>query len=566
MKEQPVQTLTRGGFAKAGTSLQFNTGDWRLARPEHRPKEPPCGVACPAGEIPRDYLAKVAEGDLRAAWETLVSANPLPAVTGRVCHHPCENACNRALYDDAIAIHGVERFLGDRAIAEGWNYPANQPPRGAPRVAVVGAGPAGLSAAYHLLRRGLTPTVFEAQPEAGGLLRSVLPPYRLPRAVLDRELERLLAIGIALRPSTRLGRDVSLDELRMDFRAVFLAPGTARPRQWSVDGVAPGDLHSGIDLLKEWISIGAIPVYRKVAIVGGGNTAIDLARLMKFSGAEEVDVVTFQALPGPGVSAADAMSAAPREILQALEEGVVIHDRRGIRRLIMHGGSVVGVELVHMKEMEEPGGRRRLVSFEGTETVLEVDQVIPAIGQEVDAAGFEGVLDNAFFAPDRFGRLARHDGVFAGGDARGGGGTVSGAIGDGRRAAMAIHAYIEGVQLPHEAIPQPIPYGELNLNYFDRAERADAPIVEPAKRSIAGEIEGSLTHGEVASEAGRCFSCGQCMACDNCWTLCPDNAVLKADGGPAGRWRYIFDYDHCKGCGVCAHECPAGFIAMVDET
>ncbi len=563
MNKQLMQTLTRGGFAKAGTSLTFNTGDWRLKRPEVRPAEPPCGVACPAGENPRDYLAKVAEGDLCAAWETLVGANPLPAITGRVCHYPCESACNRGLYDEAIAIHSVERFLGDRAIAEGWNYPAKPPPSSAPRVAVVGAGPAGLSAAYHLIRCGLLPIVFEAEPEAGGLLRSVLPPYRLPRTVLDRELERLLAIGIAFQSNTRLGRDVSIDELRADFRAVFLAPGAGRPRRWSVDGAAPGDLRSGINLLKEWISIGAIPAYRRVAIVGGGNTAIDLARLMKFGGAGEVHVITFQVLPGPGVSAADAMSAAPREILQALEEGVVIHDRRGIRRLIMRDGAVVGAEIVHMKEMQEPDGRRRLVAFEGTETVLKVEQVIPAVGQEVNATGFEGVLDNAFFAPDRFGRLARHRGIFAGGDARGGGGTVSGAIGDGRRAALAIKAYIEGAEHPHEQVLQPIAYGELNINYFDRAERADPQIVEPAKRSASVEIEGSLTHDCVAFEAGRCFSCGQCMTCDNCWTLCPDNAVLKADGA---HWRYVFDYDHCKGCGVCAHECPTGFIAMLSET
>lgn len=567
MKEVLMETLTRGSFAKAGSSLRFKTGDWRLSHPEHRHRDAPCAIACPAGEDPQGYLAKAAQGDLRSAWEVLVKANPMPAVSGRVCDHPCENACNRGSYDQAIAIHSVERFLGDSAIAQAWNYPVQKPLASAPEVAIVGAGPAGLSAAYHLVRRGYKATVFEAQPEAGGLLRSALPPYRLPRTVLDKELERLLATGILFQPGMRLGRDLSLDELRANFRAVFVAPGTGRPRAWSVDGARPGDLRNGIDLLKEWISIGATPSYRRVAIVGGGNTAIDLARILKFSGVLEVHVITFQALPGPGVDRADAMSAAPREIMQAVEEGVMIHDCRGVHRLILRGDAVVGVEIVHMKELERPGGRRELVSFEGTETVLKVDQVIPAIGQLIDPVGFESLLGtNAFFTLDEFGQPAGHAGIFAGGDALRPGGSVSGAIGDGRRAAMAIRSYVEGLDRPHDHARRPIGFGELNVNYFDHAARAEVPIVAPEGRSASVEIEGALLRNGLDNEARRCFSCGECMACDNCWTLCPDNSVLKTHSAGDGNWRYVFDYDHCKGCGICAHECPVGFIAMVDES
>ncbi len=560
-----METLTRGSFARASTSIRFNTGSWRSSRPEHRPQAAPCASACPAGENPQAYLAKVADEELRNAWEMLVRTNPLPAISGRVCPYPCESHCNRAAYDEGIAIHGVERFLGERAIAEGWSYPVRKPAADAPEIAIVGGGPAGLSCAYHLASLGCKPTVFEAQPQPGGLLRSALPPYRLLRNVLDAELERLLSVGIAFRPNVRVGRDTSVEELRADFRAVFLAPGNNRPRRWSINGTQPADLRSAIDLLKEWISIGAMPTCERVAIVGGGNTAIDLARVMKFGGAE-VHVITFQALPGPGVNPAEAMSATPREIRQAIEEGVIVHDRRGVRRLMMRGDSVVAVEIVHMQELKGADGRRRPVAFEGTETVLKVDQVIPAIGQVVEPLGFERLLGgNAFFRTDSSGALAGHPGIFAGGDAGGSGGTVSAAIGDGRRVALRIRAYLEGSNPPRLESTQPIGVSALNLNYFAHAARADIAVRAPEARSPQEEIEASLSHEGVTHEARRCFSCGECMACDNCWTLCPDNSVLKTRNTAEGRWDYVFDYDHCKGCGICAHECPVGFIAMREE-
>lgn len=567
VNEAAMQTLTRGSFAKAATSLGFNTGEWRTSRPVHHHRTAPCAVGCPAGENPQAYIALMAQDNPRGAWEMLVRANPMPAITGRVCPHPCESRCNRGAYDESIAIHSVERFLGDQSIEKGWNFPVARPPAGAPPVAIIGAGPAGLSAAYHALRLGLSPTLFEADPNAGGLLRSALPLYRLPRDVLDAELERLLAMAIVFRPNTRIGRDASLEELAGDFRAIFVAPGTGSSRSWSVDGVEPAGTKSGIELLKEWTSIGELPVSRRVAIVGGGNTAIDLARLMKFRGAGEVHVITFQSLPGPGVAPADAMSAAEREIRQALEEGVTIHDRRGVRRLILRGAAVVGVEMVHMKELDRGGGLREQVAFEGTETVLKVDQVVPAVGQVVEHRGFEHLLGGAsFFAPDEFGRLAGHPGIFVGGDARASGGTVAGAIGDGRRAAEAIRSYVDGTGEPRVVREVPIGIEQLNLNYFEHAPRTHAAIVAPAERSAELEIEAAVPRGGIDHEARRCFSCGECMACDNCWTLCPDNSVLKARSSADGTWRYIFDYDHCKGCGICARECPVGFIEMVDET
>lgn len=555
-----------GGYALPGTSLDYHTGTWRLQRPLHNRRAAPCHGACPAGEDPQAWLARLDEGHPRAAWEALVAANPLPAITGRVCPHPCESACNRGQFDEAIAIHGVERYLGDEAIAHGWEYPAEALTADAAPVAVVGAGPAGLSAAWHLRRLGCRVTLFEAKPEAGGICRSALPPYRLPRDVLDREIERLLACDIAFHPRRRFGRDFSLDELRSDYHAVFLGPGTQANRPWDIDGVTPSDLHTGLALLEEWIDVGRVPKMNSVAVIGGGNTAIDLARVLRGSGVAEVHVITHDALPGTGAPAPDVMPALAREIAQALEEGVVIHPGRGVRRLILRGERVVGVELVHMKKLARADGHLERIAFEGTETVLHVDQVIPAIGQVVDASGFETILHGAdFFSADLAGNLPRSAGVFVGGDARGDRGTVAEAVGDGRRAALAIIAMLNNAAEPDLTPPDPIGPDRLNLNYFDHAPRAPEPVLSPEARDLEREIVSGFTSAQATGEAGRCFSCGDCLACDNCWTLCPDQAVLKSATRLEDGSLYAFDYDYCKGCGLCANECPSGYIVMEDD-
>lgn len=558
--------MTPGAYALPATSLQFKTGNWRTQRPIHQPRPAPCRVACPAGENPQAYLALVAQGRARAAWELLVSANPLPAISGRVCDHPCESACNRGQYDEAIAIHNVERYLGDLALREQWPYPLATPDPNAPTVAVVGAGPAGLSCAYHLIRQGLRVSLFDRLPEAGGMLRMALPPYRLPRDVLDTEIFRLLASGIDFQPRKALGRDMSLEELRSNFAAVFLGPGRNLGRAWDVDGRTPDDLHTALNLLQEWVALGRVPQIKSAAIVGGGNSALDMARVLRCIGAD-VHLITYDALPGPGVDRMLAMKAAPRDIQQAIEEGVIIHPHRGIRRLILRGEKVVGLEMVHMQKIPQADGQLAPVIFEGTETVLHVDQVIPAIGQDVDPVGMESLLRqrHAFRVDDDSG-LVGHSGVFAGGDARAGSlGTVSGAVGDGRRAAHAILTQLRGLAGDVPAPAATLRYEELNLNYFEHAPRAQEPLLPVERRQACAEIAGGLSHDEVGAEAGRCFSCGTCMACDNCWTLCPDHSVLKTRELAVDGSHYVFDYDYCKGCGLCANECPCGYIAMVDE-
>jgi NADPH-dependent glutamate synthase beta subunit-like oxidoreductase/ferredoxin len=560
--------ITRGGYADPGTSLAFDTGSWRVQRPLHRHTAAPCHGVCPAGEDAQAYLALVQQDRFREAWETIARVNPLPGITGRVCHHPCESACNRGQYDEPIAIHDVERYLGDRAIAEGWAYPVNAPAAGAAEIAVVGAGPAGLAAAYHLTRLGYRAQLYEALPEAGGLLRSAIPHYRLPVATLDGEIERLLDSGIVFNPGQRLGRNFSLAELQAQYPAVFLGPGTQRSREWNIDGATPGDLHVGLDLLKAWMDVGSVPDWKSVAIVGAGNTAIDLARVLKFAGVPEVHIISHKAIPGPGVPAEDSMPAILREIRQGIEEGVVIHEHRGVQRLILRGQKVVAVELVHMKKLANAQGRMKRVAFEGTESLLNVDHVIPAIGQTVDPAGLESVLSRASFlrADDR-GSIEGHAGVFTGGDARGDHGTVSEAVGDGRRAALAIDAFIKGeTGLPATGGAQLLGYESLNLNYFTPAPRPHGPTLEVAQRTCSEEIDGGLDQQQVLGEGRRCFSCGNCLACDNCWTLCPDVAVLKTRDIAADGSHYVFDYGYCKGCGLCSYECPTGYIAMEPET
>jgi formate dehydrogenase beta subunit len=558
--------LTRGAFAHPGTSLAFKTGSWRIQLPIHQHRPAPCHNACPAGEDAQAYLGLLATGQAQQAWEAIVSANPLPAITGRVCHHPCESACNRGQYDEAIGIHGVERFLGDEAIRLGWAYPVAQLADDARKVAVVGAGPAGLSAAYHLLRTGYRVSLFDSLPEAGGTCRMAIPPYRLPRTVLDAEVGRLLETGIDFRAQQQLGRDMSLDELRQDFGAIFLAPGTQKNREWSIDGAVPRDLHVGLDLLKEWMTVGSMIQATSVAIIGGGNTAVDMARVLRRCGVPQVHIITHEALPATGIPAEDAMRAIPREIAQAQEEGVIIHPHRGILRLILRGERVVGVEMAHMKKLQRPDGRVERVVFEGTETVIHVDQVIPAIGQQVDDTGLAELLHRQpFFAPDPQGALPGYPGVFVGGDARPDRGSVSAAVGDGRRGASAIDRFLRGMDPEADVAVAAVGFEQLNLNYFEPAPRSDAPILPPEQRKGQEEIEGGLAPNQAGHEAGRCLSCGNCFACDNCWTLCPDSAVLKTAERATDGSHYVFDYDYCKGCGLCANECPCGYITMESE-
>ena len=560
-----MAVLTRGAYGNPGTSLAFKTGNWRSTeKPVHVHAKAPCHAACPAGEDQQAWFAKLQEGHVEAAWAHLVAANPLPAITGRVCPHPCETACNRVAIDGALAIHNVERWLGDEAVAHDWAYPVEGSAGDAPTVAIVGAGPAGLSAAYHAVRHGMRAKVFEAAPEAGGLLRSAIPRTRLPRSALDAEIGRLLAIdGIDVEFRARLGRDTSVDELSRDHAAVLLAPGCQASREWDVRGAVPSDHHEGLALLKEFMNHGQFPTAERVIVHGGGNTAMDLCRLLKRSGVESVTLVTASGLPGPETEPEDLINVVPRELDEALEEGVEIVPHATVNRLIMRGSNVIGAEVASLKKERDADGHKRRVTFEGTERVMDVDMVIPCIGERVSPDGLDGLVQRGYLRPDDdWGTL---DGsIYALGDARGDRGTVAEAIGDGKRAIEAVAARIRG-GAPEDDTRPTLPAAGLNTAYYESHSRAAAPKLPVAERTFDTEIEGDIGRTAALNEAHRCLSCGNCLACDNCWTFCPDNAVIKTAELATDGSHYLFDLDYCKGCGLCAHECPTGYIQMQPE-
>ncbi|HHJ34649.1 MAG TPA: FAD-dependent oxidoreductase [Gammaproteobacteria bacterium] len=566
MTTKSTLKLTRGCYAGPGTTIGYKTGSWRIQRPEHNHRPAPCHAACPAGEDPQAYLALLDEGKPREAWESLVSVNPMPAITGRVCPHPCESGCNRGEYDDPLAIHSIERFLGDEAIAKNWAYPVTDVPTDAARVAVIGAGPAGLSAAYHLHRQGLQVTVFDEHSEAGGTLFTI-PDYRLPSDIVRKEITRLLDTGIDFKASHKLGRDHDLEDLQQEYSAIFLAPGVMKSSDWNVDGVTPRDLHQGLHLLKQWSDVGSLPEMKSAAVIGGGNTAIDIARLLRRNGVD-THIVIHSNLPDPAHPTAEDMRAIPREIEQALEEGVQIHDHHGVKRLILRGEKLTGIEIVRMRKLPDEQGRLHRVAFEGTESILHVDQVIPAIGQVIDAEGMQSLLDGSrHFKVNEYGLLNdKQPTLYAGGDAiEGNGGTVTEAVGNGRVAALAMAATLREQTLPTLDKSEAIAFKNLNMEYFEPANRAEQAILPVAERIDEAEIERGLSSQQAEHEASRCFACGNCLRCDNCWTLCPDSAVLKTDETLDDGSHYVFDYDFCKGCGLCAVECPTGYISIVGE-
>ena len=529
------------------SSLANKTGSWRTERPVYVDLLPPCAQACPAGENVQAWLydAEAGGDGYRRAWETLVEDNPFPAVMGRVCYHPCESVCNRAELDQAVGINAVERFIGDLAIEKGWQFPRPLPPT-RKRVLVVGAGPSGLSAAYHLARLGHSVTIRDAGPKAGGMMRYGIPQYRLPRDVLDAELERLFALGIAFEPETKVRRaSAPLEDERFD--AVFLAIGANVGRRATIPAGDAARVLDAVSVLRSMEGQSRPLLGRRVAVYGGGNTAMDVARTAKRLGAEEAIVVYRRTR--------DRMPAHDFEVEEAQEEGVLMKWLSTVRR------ADSGTLVIERMELDETGFPQPTGEIEE----LEADSLVLALGQETDLSLVEDVPDIEIadgvvqVGPNM---MTGYSGIFAGGDMVPAERTVTVAIGHGKKAARNIDAWLRGQEFQSPAKHGVATFDRLNPWYYADAPRSLQPKLDLARRSSTfDEVVGGLDDSTALFEARRCLSCGNCFSCDNCYGVCPDNAVIKL--GPEKQ--YEIDLDFCKGCGLCAAECPCGAIEMVPE-
>lgn len=516
------------------------TGNWRVVTPSYVDRRPPCNHNCPAGTDVRQFVKLAGEKKYKEAFDVLYEHNPFPGVCGRVCPHFCEQNCNRNEFDEGVNIGGIERFLGDQAMS----YPVEPAPvLHKEKIAVIGAGPAGLTAALRLREKGYTVTVFEALPYAGGMMRSGIPKFRLPDAVLDLEIQRIRERGVEI----VLNRRVNVKDLANDFSAVVTAVGShlgsalhmEREEELSIDGIT---------FLREFKLFGKDAGIKKgdqIAVIGGGNTAIDVSRTALRLGATPTIYYrrTIKEMP-----------AIAQEVEEALAEGVHIRFLTAPVELSTNKKGHTQLTLIDM-ELGEPdeSGRRRPVPVKGSEKTLCFDKVIKAIGQRFDDFVFEGkevkpVQGRIEWEADTP--------VFCSGDMAWGG-TVTEAIGSGNKVAEEVHALLQNLHYhPEETLPSVVLPKDINFNYYLPIPKHKNPVVHPDDLyQNFDELAKGLREHDIRNESGRCLHCGDCFNCGNCFNYCPDAAIHVDEGG-----RLRIDYDYCKGCGICAEECPCSAI------
>ena len=507
---------------------------------------PPCNVACPAGENIQAWLAHVEAGRFEDAWRTIVVDNPLAAIHGRVCYHPCEDTCNRALLDSPVSIHSIERFLGDMAIENGWTF---DPPAASTgkRVLIVGAGPSGLCAAYHLARRGHTVEIRDLGSEAGGMLRFGIPSYRLPPEVLAAEVRRIEALGVTIVLNHRV-EDLVAEQASGQFDAVFAAVGAHLAKRVDIPAQDAGPIIDAVALLRS-VAEGERPrIGRRVAVYGGGNTAMDAARVAKRLGAEEAMIVYRRTR--------EQMPAHAEEAEDAEREGVRIN---WLRTITAFDGPELQIEVM---ELDADGRPQPTGQYE----TLAADAVVLALGQEADTEflrrvpGVEVARDGVVKVSPSL--MTDRAGLFAGGDMVPGVRSVTVAAGHGKAAARHIDAYLQ--QTAHAAAPkhETATFDKLNVWYFADAPKQAQPEQPVEDRTTTfSEVMGGLDQAAAVYEAKRCLSCGNCFECDGCLGACPEDAVIKLGAGN----RYRFDYDRCTGCRACFEQCPVHAIEMVKD-
>ncbi|MGD0313771.1 MAG: NAD(P)-binding protein [Acidimicrobiales bacterium] len=528
-----------------GSSHANRTGSWRVTRPNYVDRLPPCNNACPAGENIQQWLYRAEPGDYESAWRQLVEDNPFPAVMGRICYHPCETACNRAQLDEAVGINSVERFLGDLALERGWSLPPTNSDSGK-RVLVIGGGPAGLSATYHLRRSGHHVRLVDSSPMLGGMMRYGIPAYRLPRSILDAEIDRIIALGVDVQLDHTV-RDIESERTDGGFDAVFLAVGAQLARRIDIPAGDSSHVLDAISLL-HGVAEGDPPMLgRRVVVYGGGDTAIDAARTARRLGATDPVIVYRRSR--------ERMPGHEEELEEALGEGVAM---RWLSTVTRFEDDRIVLEKMRLNDegFPEPTGE-----FED----LGADSLVLALGQDTDLSLLDrtqGITIEDGVIEIRPTMMTGEDGVFAGGDSVPSSRTATVAIGHGKRAARGIDAFLSGHELVDPARHDLASFDDLNTWYYSDAPRQERPELDRVRRHTTfDEVIGGLTEENALFEARRCLSCGNCFECDNCFGVCPDNAVIKL--GPSQG--YEFDLDFCKGCGICAQECPCGAIEMVPE-
>jgi 2-oxoacid:acceptor oxidoreductase delta subunit (pyruvate/2-ketoisovalerate family) len=568
--EMPMISISLG-------DMEWNkTGAWRAQRPFYEDKTPPCSAACPAGNDIVAFIQKITQGDFEGAWNLIKEENPFPRICGRVCFHPCESKCNRRDYDEPIAIHALERFVSD--FSSNLNRKIEKVKgKGNEKIAIIGSGPAGMSCAYHLARLHYDVTVFESSPLAGGMLRIGIPFYRLPKDVLDREISNIEALGVEIRAGIPFGENLTLDGLK-DYQAIFIATGAHRSRGLHIPGEKGKSVFSGLDLLRK-INLGKkVKLGDKMAIIGGGNTAIDVARSVIRMGKKAAILYR---------RSKEEMPAFEDEIMEAIEEGVKIRYLVNPIR-IQQKDSIRSLECLRMELGEkDESGRRRPVPIPHSNFIMEADGVIIAAGEEIEVSFLPKGMERreGIVLTQRDGSTGIK-GIFAGGDLTSNQRTVAHAIGSGKKAALAIDCYLKGKD-SEEAIrqiligegpsisifrhlhpderprnPHIVTFEELNIDYFEpsKRHRESKGLVKKRIKGF-GEVTSTFTEGIALEEAERCFSCGTCNGCENCYVFCPDASIIKTEEILS----HQVDYDFCKGCGICFSECPRGAISLKEE-
>jgi NADPH-dependent glutamate synthase beta subunit-like oxidoreductase/Pyruvate/2-oxoacid:ferredoxin oxidoreductase delta subunit len=550
--------LGLGGFSRSAGASGVETSP---LRPVFVEKMPPCIHNCPNHNRIRDILMTVAKTEdhgetydqtMERAWQMFLETTPFPSVCGRVCPHPCESECNRQEKEGSVGVNNFERFIGDFGLQKGLVPKKLTEEKRAEKIAIIGSGPASLSCAYQLARRGYPVTVFESFPKTGGMLRYGIPDYRLPQNILDSEVKRIADLGVEIKCNTIVGQDIPYEDLQKEYKAIFVGIGAHKGLKLKIEGEDSPNVLTGTEFLHSINTGEKIDVGDNVVVIGGGDTAIDAARVARRLGA--CSTILYR-------RTREEMPAIDEEIDGAIEEDVKIEYLAAPIEIYTNNGAATGMKCQRM-QLGEPdaSGRRRPVPIEGDTFDLNFTTLIAAISQEPDFTGFDRLREGKDWIKTDEKGLTKDAGTYSGGDDKELGLVVN-AIYHGRVAAEAIHEMIANEKPPETAVMEVIRADKVKLAHYEEKQRVkiDQLPVEERLKSLDAEITRTLTEREAIEEAKRCMICGICSECGTCWSFCQDNAIVK----PLVKGQqYKFKLEFCNGCKKCAENCPCGYIEM----